>query len=510
MRLAALDLGAASGQTRRVFVLCLVGVCVLSVPVFCTRFLNDMDYYSLVSEKLMRGGVLYRDAIDTKPPLIFLHYAAIFTLFGRGNIIAVKIVTMMWLVCSSLLVRSIYQELFPRSSKPGLAALLFVLASFSGWGEDFLSSNTELLSNAFVLAGVWLMVKNDFSSRAVQLLPAGSLIGIAILYRYQAGAALVAYAFTIAREPAWFDRPIRRLAILGLGCLIPIAAIAAYYYRIDGVSDLAFLLRYQRFYVSTHELYWPQVLGQTAVVVAGQGPFILLAGSQIVWTARGPLAKRDLFLALFLLFSVLPFFIGGHYFAHYIVQAIPAFVLLATARLCPSEDTPSDRRDSAIVTRAPMLIAITVAVFWIVNLAYYARRPADAPTPNLVGFVRARTEPQDAVFLWTQRSHVLFDIDRVYATRFLSNEFLTGRTYGSRYRGAAATAESARRTAVPELWPALLEDLEAERPRVIVDDAPGQSNFTIDHYPALSAFVRTYYDSGRMMDGFCVYIRKSG
>src|SRR5258706_7368858 len=197
MRRPRLDLDAAPGQARRVIVLCLAAICVLSVPVICTRFLNDMDYYALVSDKLMRGGVLYRNAIDTKPPLVFLHYATILTLFGRGNIAAIKIVTMACLFLSSLLVWAIYKELFPRSRRPELAALLFVLASFSGWGEDFLSSNTELLSNLFVLAGVWLMVKNDFGSRVAQLLPAGVLVGLAFLYRYQAGAALVAYGFTI-------------------------------------------------------------------------------------------------------------------------------------------------------------------------------------------------------------------------------------------------------------------------------------------------------------------------
>ena len=495
---------------RRVLLLCLAGICVLSVPVFCTRFLNDMDYYSLVSDKLMRGGVLYRNAIDTKPPLVFLHYATIFKLFGRGNITAVKIVTMACLFLSSLLVRALYQELFPRSRRPELAALLFVLASFSGWGEDFLSSNTELLSNVFVLGGVWLMVRNDFGSRALQLLPAGVLIGVACLYRYQAGAILAAYLFTIVSAPALFDRRIWRLAMLGVGWLIPLAAIAAYYRRIDGVRDLAFLIQYQRFYVSAQALYWPQALGQIAVVLAGQAPFILLAGSQVARTMRRSLGKRDLFLLMFLLFSVLPFFIGGHYFAHYVVQAIPAFVLLATERLHPSEDASANRRDGTVFKHARAFIAVTVTVFWIVNLTYYAARPAEAPAPDLVRFVRAQTDPKDLVFLWTQRSQVLFDFDRGYATRFLSNEFLTGRTYGSKYRGTTATAESARAAAVPELWPALLEDLEAEKPRLIVDDAPERSNFTIDHYPLLSAFVRTYYDSGRTLDGFCVYVRKAG
>ena len=58
------------------------------------------------------------------------------------------------------------------------------------------------------------------------------------------------------------------------------------------------------------------------------------------------------------------------------------------------------------------------------------------------------------------------------------------------------------------LWPAVIADLESERPKIIVDDAPDRSNFTLDHYPALSAFVRANYEPGRMMDGFCVYLRK--
>jgi hypothetical protein len=495
---------------RRALFASLAGICLLSVPAFCTRFLNDMAYYSLVSDKLLRGGVLYRNAIDTKPPLIFLHYAAVFTLFGRDNVTAVKIVTMAWLFCSSLMMSAIYRELFPNSRRPELAALLFVLASFSGWGEDFLSSNTEILSNAFVLAGLWLMVKDGFGSRASQLVPAGALVGIALLYRYQAAAILAAYTIAILAVPAQFDRRIRRLVFLACGAAIPALAVAAYYSRIDGLRDLMFLLQYQRLYVGHHELYWPQVLGQVGIVAASQGLIILIVASQVRRMARRPVSRRDLFLLLFLFFSVLPFFIGGHYFAHYIVQAIPAFVLLATERLYPSEHASDGQREGWFFTHARALILIQVGVFWLINTAYYTARPVDAPTPNLSRFVRMQTRPADTVFVWTWESHILFDIDRVYATRFLSNEFLTGRLYGSKYRRASTTADEARASAVLELWPELLDDLQRERPRLIVDDAPGRSNFTIDHYPALSAFVRAYYEPGQVMDGLCVYVRKAG
>ena len=126
---------SARDSSTRVLLFALLGVCALSVPVFCARFLNDMDYYALVSDKLLRGGILYRNAIDTKPPLVFFHYALIFRLFGRDNVTAVKIVTMIWLGLSAVAMRNIRKELFPSSGMPERAALLFVLASFSGWAK---------------------------------------------------------------------------------------------------------------------------------------------------------------------------------------------------------------------------------------------------------------------------------------------------------------------------------------------------------------------------------------
>src|SRR5262249_39486595 len=141
----------------------------LSAPVFCARFLNDMPTYSLVADKLLRGAVLYRDAIDTKPPLVFLHYAAVFKAFGHDNVTAVKLVTIVWLVLSALTLLTIARELCPGGLRPDRVALLFVLASFSGWGEDFLSSNTEILSNLFVLLGVACLVKDGFSDRPGRL-----------------------------------------------------------------------------------------------------------------------------------------------------------------------------------------------------------------------------------------------------------------------------------------------------------------------------------------------------
>jgi hypothetical protein len=481
------------------------------VPVFCTRFLNDMAYYTLVAEKLLRGGLLYRDAMDTKPPLVFLHYAAILKLFGTNNVTAVKVITMAWLALSALGMRGIRKALFPSSPRPELAALMFVLASFSGWGEDFLSSNTEILSNLFVVLGVLSLVSDDFSDRGARLVLGGALIGIAVLYRYQAGAALAAYCVTIVLTRQEPSRLVRRFFFLAIGLAAPVGLLVAYYGWNDALPDLAFLLRYQAYYVRTRDLYWPQFLGQIAIAVFSQAPFLLLAGSQAaIMMRRRPLGRAELFLLSFFGFSALSFFAGGHFYAHYFVQAIPAVTLLATERLVA---VPGRRGHPAslpiFVRHARGVIVANVAIFTIVNTAYYRLHTADRPSPALASFVRGHTNPDDPVFIWT-RWHLFFEIDRVFATRFLSNEFLTGQRYGTRQRQAGATAESARSGSVPEVWSLLLHDLEKEPPPVIVDDVPGRFNFSIDHYPALIAFVRQHYEPAQVMDGLCVYLRRAG
>jgi hypothetical protein len=59
-------------RTSTLIVISFVVLVACSVPVFETRFLNDMEFYTLVADKLLLGRVLYRDALDTKPPLVFL------------------------------------------------------------------------------------------------------------------------------------------------------------------------------------------------------------------------------------------------------------------------------------------------------------------------------------------------------------------------------------------------------------------------------------------------------
>jgi hypothetical protein len=500
---------------RRLTLWVAAAVFVAGLPAFFTTFLTDMDFYTHVADKLLNGGVLYRDAIDTKPPAIFFHYALVFRLFGENNLTAIKFVTLGFVGLSAAAVAGIWRELSAGSAGARVAAALFVLASFSGWGEVFLSSNTEVLANLFILAGVYCLIREQFGSRAPRLTIGGLLLGVGFLYRFQSGAPLAAYAFLLFLQRRARLDIVTRLSWIAVGFALPIAALVAGYAVIGSLPALADFLRYDYFYVRGGGIYWPALLSQLAIVLVSQVHFLVLSGWEVARIVRArQYSQANTFLLLWLLFSLASFLAGGRFFAHYFIQAIPPVVLLATNRLTeidvPSLASTSSARLAAAYRRlAPALIVAHVVAFAVINAVYLwrTREPWNAH-PELVRFAQAHTTKRDPIYVWTSRTHVLFEMDRVYATRFISNDFLVGRMYGTRHRLPSATADSARVAAVPELWPLLMQDLEANPPPLVIDDTKDRSSFTLDHYPELQKFVGARYEPCRVLDGFCVYVRK--
>jgi hypothetical protein len=486
---------------RRILALSLAAIVVLGAPAFLAGFLNDMDHYTLTADKLLRGGALYRDTIDTKPPLIFFHYALVFRVFGQNNVVAVKCVTLVVLALTALLVASIRRALAPAAPRPEVAALVYVLASFSGLAEDFLSSNSEIQANLPIVAGVACMVRAGLAYRPRRLVLAGALIGVAFLYRYQSGAALAAYAVTALAYRRELGHLGGRLACVALGFLVPVAAIVGYFAAMGALGDLAFLIRFQGYYLRAHETYWPEALAQVGSVVAGLGPVLVLGAGHAVALVRRRPTPGQAFLVAWLAVSLATCFLGGRYFAHYAIEAILPVALLVADRLASPPHTAHERRALAI------LAAVAVA-FCGINATTLAARRDDRPPADVVRFVRAHTTRDEAILMWTPRKDVLLAADRVYATRFLFNDLLVGRVFGTRHRLASATAESARAAAVPELWPVFLRELDSARPRLVVDDVPARSRFTLDRYPALRAYVDRDYEPCVTVADYCIYVRK--
>jgi hypothetical protein len=482
----------------------IVALVVCSVPVFGTRFLNDMDFYALVADKLLAGHTLYREALDTKPPLVFVHYALVFKLFGQNNATAIKLVTMVWLGLSATMMVALRRALGPATTTSFFAAPVFVLASFSGWGEDFLSSNTEVLANLFILLGVWFLASMDFRYRPWHVLAGGICIGVACLYRYQSGAALAAYGLTMLARRRQFDRKLARALLAGTGMLLPSAITIAYYANAGALADLHLMLSLQLHYArDADSFHWPTLLGRAALAVIGLLPLLVLALRQAVEIVRrGAAASRtEIFELMFTLCSVSTFLAGNRLFPHYLVQAIPGFALLASARLQAIRDR-CDNRPSWIHSHPFAPLVGAAAIFAVINGTYYWTRKDSTVSPDLAAFVRTHSRPSDEVLLWTWRPNLLVETGRAFATRLLVNSPLIGQLEQPRKPGAPPT----RRPGLPGLWPVFLRDLSTSPPRLLVDDPPGRSPWSLDRLAQLRPLLAQYRPC-QVIDDVCVYLR---
>jgi hypothetical protein len=227
--------GASAG---RLIAVAMLALAIGTAPTFLTPFINDDATYLPIAQKLNAGGLLYRDAVDNKPPLIYLTFAVVSRLFGTAAIEAMKALTAaVHLACAGLLF-VIGRRLFGR--KVGaLAALFFAAAVVTGAAEDFPAPNTEAFMNLFALAAVALLARDPECPSRRALLVAGALAAVATLYRLQ-GAAVVLGAglFLIARRATRVRLRAPRAAWLALGFAAPLAATGALFAARGTLGDL--------------------------------------------------------------------------------------------------------------------------------------------------------------------------------------------------------------------------------------------------------------------------------
>jgi hypothetical protein len=222
---------------RRWVAVALLALVVGTAPVFLRTFVNDDGAYTLIAQKLNAGARLYRDAVDNKPPLIYATFAAVFRALGSGAPAGMKVLTLVAQLASALLLAALGRRLF--GARAGaLAGLLFSFAAVTGLAKDFAAPNTELFANPFIVGALVLLARDLERPSRGALLAAGSLIGLATLYRLPAAAALLGVLLFLwsTRLPRW--ERVRMTFQIVAGFAAPLAIAAAYFWGRGTAADL--------------------------------------------------------------------------------------------------------------------------------------------------------------------------------------------------------------------------------------------------------------------------------
>ena len=203
--------------------------------------------------------------------------------------------------------------------------------------------------------------------------------------------------------------------------------------------------------------------------------------------------------------SVAAVCLGGRFYGHYFIQAIPPLAVLASGVV------------SALRTRRPLLHAaafaglILPACGW--TAAGYARLSADRldalrpPVTEVANVVRSLTGPDDRIFVWGYWPQLYYHARRLPASRFVFPQSLAGYVPGNPFTLVPGTDTAP--FIEQEHWREFADDMARRPARLIVDTAPAAIHFweryPVARYPVLRDLLASRYERAAVVEGVVIY-----
>ncbi|HVY39313.1 MAG TPA: glycosyltransferase family 39 protein [Polyangia bacterium] len=482
---------------------------VLRAPSFVYALMDiDEGSYAAIACRMLNGGLPYRDGVENKFPGIFYVYTAVFRLFGRYDMRAVHVAAAAVAFCTALVVRAIAATLVRRrgddddgARRAGwLAALLYAVFSTT-YEPKVLAANTELF--AVLPASLAVLVHLRGRNRPGASLLAGALGACALLFKQVAGLLLVALAADrllrgLRRED--LRRSVADVALLGVGAVGVSAIVAAAFWRLGILGDAMFWS-------------WTYVFHHYIPAASASGGFVprlfkcllpfALAMSPLVFLGRRVPRRGDAQVVwLWLAAMTGAALIGGRMYGHYFLLTVPPLSVLAGAGGAEWLATASRRARRWLAALVAALACSSLTAAWLYRGATDTWLTLNPDYRRAAAYVRARTRPDDQVFVWGWFPALYVDADRCPASRFVYTHLLTG--------SRAASGATTRGHLVPEAWPMLMDDLQRARPPYILDTSPGRYDYPFppEQHPALAALLSSAYVLEAQIEGIRVFKRR--
>jgi hypothetical protein len=437
-------------------------------PSLSNRSLNsDEAYAATQAQVLNRGGRLYVDTVDRKPPVVPYLYAATFRVTGSDDLLPLRVLAVIADVVTALLLAAEARRRFGRDRAGMIAGLLFLGGSAAFYATDFQTANFEVFMLPLMVAGFVLAAR----SRPVA---SGAAIGLATLTKQTGATTLLPAAWLLWRQTrGGADRPAGRLARLALGFVAPIAVAAIAF----GVHDFfTWVFTGNGSYLDvggTLGFTFHHGLTQTLWFVLAN---VALVGLAVLAARRW---RRDVDLWLWVGAALVAVATGFRFFGHYYLQLLPPLSLLATG--------PLVRASWRALTAVAVVVAVPVA-FFVEKTFATAPSHTDVVAADLAAYVRRTVAPNRRILVWGHLPEVYWRSGRQPATRFATTEFLTGQS------GGRPPSLSGMQYAAPDAWADFDADLRAHPPALVLDLAP--ANIRNARYEAIPRFpqFRDYLD----------------
>lgn len=510
-------------MTNRLFLALACVLLAVRLPSLVQPMGADQGLYAYVGDRILDGGLPYRDGWDQKPPAIHLTYAAMRGVWPHGS--AVPAADLLMAAVAALLLWRL-GAIVASASVGQSAALLFLLfanPSFARLGGVSVRAQCETFI-AVAVTGAFLLLASGRSRPALwKLTAAGVLFGLAFTFKYNAAVYVGAGVFALF---LWKRLTPAALGALAVGFVIPVAAFAAWFagghaLRTAYDATITYNLRYSGetyagpVHAVTYLLTFPMRHARVDAL------WLIGAGGCAVLLMAAVRARERLAVVAWVAAACLSIAINGSRdLPQYFVQAGPPLALAGAWA------------GSLLWTRWRMVnvagaLILAVAV-WRVNdfpklfentwhdvryaagrtspdehLARYGdrttRKYSALAVAQLGAFLRTHSDPRERVYVFGFSCGAYVEADRASASRFFwSRPVIAGFKGGHPGYGVSG----------------LLEDLRHSVPAVVAlqqrdwfPDVDDSAHFFMTN-PALAGWLRASYERVEAVPGFDVWVKR--
>jgi hypothetical protein len=396
----------------------------LCLPLLGLGFTFDQGVFSTIADTMLRGGAVYKDAWEHKPPGVFYAYYLAFVTLGR-EIWAVRILEMVTMALSSAGLFRLVERRSGSSLAAGVASLMLPLL-YLVFGQN--TAQAESFQIPFII-WAWLFWPNRGDTFGVvwKCFLSGMLISIAALFKTPS----ILFNVVLIAERLYWDRKevglfgkLRLSMISAAGMIVPPALILTYYLaKGAGAALFDAMVLFPSRYASVSVYHSSLILLRHFVswviwLMPAGALFLMIIGWVRGWRVR---RGETLRWTIFFLTSWGIVAIQGRYYPYHHLPMLPALAwgsgLLFSAKEGdpPPGDGPAARPTRLILVTSSALLSFSLVqcCWWIWPGIESARSPArfdranGIPDPNnfwrgqreIARRIRELTRPDERIFV---------------------------------------------------------------------------------------------------------------
>ncbi|MCW6036939.1 glycosyltransferase family 39 protein [Spirulina subsalsa FACHB-351] len=507
----------------------------LRIPTFLVPSWSvDEGFIAANATLILEGGVLYRDAVDHRAPLLTYLYSLIFALFGNYNTVAIYMALMLVIVTILILLYKTSQLFLNRV---GVKCCIFLFASlsttFTELSSDLYPFNTEWLMVALSLAGSYCLLKGLKPKQYFNYklgLVSGVFFGLSLMTKQVALLDLLTSLCFVLAVPI-LNKNFSRLPILKsltyalciiIGSSLVLVLFWSFFAFNGAFNEFWFyVFTYNKNYYAIHSVTPTRLLGAITIsldkFLSDYGFYFLTftACVLIIFSQLGKIKLHNsgannfpVYWLMMLVSSFIAVTSPLRFFDHYYIQMIPSLCLLSALTMESIYDTFKNIQPCNTVQKKlisiytvgfivglqgiPLLMNISHSLAGIKFWKQVHLSP-ESSRSRLISFIQQNSSKQDRIFVWGFASDIYLMSQRIPGSRFTYCTFVTGAIPGKNDWDL-----NTDQWIVPGSMNLLIDDLTETKPRLIIDTSPGDimrwGRYPIEQYPELQNIIDNGYE----------------